>query len=297
MHARALERGQATGGQQLCLVTLPKGSIYVVKTDFNRNAQSPDVIVLFADDNLHIHPGDIWSDISTTGIAKEGGVPFQNGKKPLSLVQRIIGGCRKDDAVVLDFFAGSGTTLEAVSQINDSRGVRWQTILVTNNSAAVGKTFNPDGGNEGICQKVTIPRIKNVLETGPTPRLQRCHVFKLDYLHGHALADSDRNAVRAASSALWVASGLTGKVPVKLDPTAPYVHPDCSFAVLPPDVPAQDLIELLGSEQPPFVWVLGDETGSATRHLVASGVPPETIRQQFRSYKQSIERSARESES
>ncbi|MCZ7629544.1 MAG: site-specific DNA-methyltransferase [Microthrixaceae bacterium] len=42
----------------------------------------------------------------------------------------------KLDAVVLDFFAGSGTTAHAVARLNRQDGGRRQSILVTNNEVS-----------------------------------------------------------------------------------------------------------------------------------------------------------------
>lgn len=53
---------------------------------------------------------DVWSDISWTGIANEGGVQFKNGKKPEALIQRIIQLATNPGDLVLDSFGGSGTT-------------------------------------------------------------------------------------------------------------------------------------------------------------------------------------------
>ncbi len=53
---------------------------------------------------------DVWSDISWTGIANEGGVIFKNGKKPEKLLRRCIELGSKVGDLVLDSFAGSGTT-------------------------------------------------------------------------------------------------------------------------------------------------------------------------------------------
>jgi adenine-specific DNA-methyltransferase len=70
--------------------------------------------MLFADDNLAIHPGDFWFDIKTTGLEAEGGVEFKNGKKPLKLLQRIIQMGLPNGGLALDFFAGSGSFAEAI---------------------------------------------------------------------------------------------------------------------------------------------------------------------------------------
>ncbi|MBN2517623.1 MAG: site-specific DNA-methyltransferase [Candidatus Altiarchaeota archaeon] len=55
---------------------------------------------------------NFWSDISWQGIAKEGGVTLKKGKKPEKLLHRLIDLNTTDDNndIVLDFFAGSGTT-------------------------------------------------------------------------------------------------------------------------------------------------------------------------------------------
>lgn len=53
---------------------------------------------------------DVWTDISWTGIAGEGGVTLKEGKKPEPLIQRVIELASDPGQLVLDFFAGSGTT-------------------------------------------------------------------------------------------------------------------------------------------------------------------------------------------
>ncbi len=53
---------------------------------------------------------DFWQDISWAGIANEGGVQLKNGKKPEKLLQRIIDIASEKKDIVLDFFAGAGTT-------------------------------------------------------------------------------------------------------------------------------------------------------------------------------------------
>ena len=61
--------------------------------------------------------------------------------------------------VILDFFAGSGTTGQAVMELNKEDGGHRQFILVTNNEA----NGQADAGTEGIAEKVTYPRIKTVI--------------------------------------------------------------------------------------------------------------------------------------
>jgi adenine-specific DNA-methyltransferase len=62
----------------------------------------------------------------------------------------------KKDAVVLDFFAGSGTTGHAVLEMNKIDGGNRKFILCTNNE-------NNNGGNGGIADSVCYPRIKAII--------------------------------------------------------------------------------------------------------------------------------------
>lgn len=76
--------------------------------------------------------GTLWDDLSWTGIAKEGGVEFENGKKPVSLIRRLlqIATAHDHSAIVLDFFAGSGTAAHAVFSQNAEDGGSRRFILV-----------------------------------------------------------------------------------------------------------------------------------------------------------------------
>jgi adenine-specific DNA-methyltransferase len=49
-------------------------------------------------------------EVPATGIAREGGVTLRRGKKPERLLERIVGAFSRPGELVLDFFAGSGTT-------------------------------------------------------------------------------------------------------------------------------------------------------------------------------------------
>lgn len=83
-------------------------------------------------------------------IRNEGGIAFNGGKKPIKMLKQIISYHHKKNAIVLDFFAGSGSTGHAVLQLNkEDSGVR-QFIMNTNNE-------------NNICETVTYPRCKNVI--------------------------------------------------------------------------------------------------------------------------------------
>lgn len=92
------------------VVITSQSKAYLIKGDFNHETRLPRCKMLFADKYLEVHPGDFWSDIKTTGLDNEGGVDFKNGKKPEKLIHRILGMTTKPGDLVLDSFAGSGTT-------------------------------------------------------------------------------------------------------------------------------------------------------------------------------------------
>jgi adenine-specific DNA-methyltransferase len=76
--------------------------------------------------------------------------------KPLDLIKHFVTITTKDNDVVLDFFAGSGTTGQAVLELNKEDGGKRQFILVTNNEKT---ERNPNG----IAIDVTSKRLKRIM--------------------------------------------------------------------------------------------------------------------------------------
>jgi len=61
---------------------------------------------------------DFWDDISTAALFSEGKVTFPNGKKPETLIQRILELSTDEKDYVLDSFLGSGTTCAVANKMN-----------------------------------------------------------------------------------------------------------------------------------------------------------------------------------
>ncbi|WIV45776.1 site-specific DNA-methyltransferase [Glutamicibacter nicotianae] len=84
----------------------------------------------------------------------------------------------KPNAIILDFFSGSGTTAHAVMRLNKQDGGRRQCISVTNNEVSADEQTqlrrqglrpgDPEWEKLGICDYVTKPRIRAAI-TGKTP--------------------------------------------------------------------------------------------------------------------------------
>lgn len=84
-------------------------------------------LILFAKDRLIDVDGkktfsqpisDIWDDVLPNDIHNEGGVEFRKGKKPEKLISRILELCTNSGDLVVDFFAGSGTTAAVAMKLN-----------------------------------------------------------------------------------------------------------------------------------------------------------------------------------
>ncbi|MBR6103727.1 MAG: site-specific DNA-methyltransferase [Paludibacteraceae bacterium] len=109
-----------------------------------------------------INPPSVLRDVGSTkqGSSKikeifDGEEPF-SFVKPLSLITFFLT-LRDSTSTILDFFAGSGTTLHATMQLNAEDGGQRQCILVTNNE-------------NKICEEVTYERNKRVINGYTTPK-------------------------------------------------------------------------------------------------------------------------------
>ena len=165
----------------------------------------------------------------------------------------------KPDALIVDFFAGSGTTLHAVDLLNAEDGGKRRCIMVTNNEVSVeeAKTLADQGfqpGDDeweklGIARYVTWPRMVCTIEGHDIDG----NPLKGEYL-GSGLPMSagfkanaiffklgflDKNAValgrqfKEILSTLWMKAGAIGPCPViENTPDDMLILPENSFAVL-----------------------------------------------------------------
>lgn len=76
--------------------------------------------------------------------------------KPLNLIKQILQISTSNNDIILDFFAGSGTTAHAVMELNRIDGGNRQCILVTNNEIT---ELTPNG----IANDVTAKRLKRIM--------------------------------------------------------------------------------------------------------------------------------------
>ena len=76
--------------------------------------------------------GTFWSRFNWNNVAREGGVPYPNGKKAVAFVEQLCkaGTTVDEDDIVLDFFSGSATTAHAVMNCNNRDGGNRKFIMV-----------------------------------------------------------------------------------------------------------------------------------------------------------------------
>lgn len=98
-------------------------------------------------------------------INHEGGVTFNSGKKPVKLLKQLINLSKNKDCIVLDFFAGSGSTGHAVLDLNKEDGGNRKFILCTNNE-------------NNICEEVTYKRLENIQQQLP----HNLKYYKTDFI-------------------------------------------------------------------------------------------------------------------
>jgi len=121
--------------------------------------------------------------------------------KPSGLVKFLLSGLvtTLHNATILDFFAGSGTTLHATMQLNAEDGGHRKCILVTNNE-------------NNICEEVTYERNKRVIQGYTTPKgeeVEGLHDNNLRYYRTNFLSRDKsvknmRQLVRLATDMLCI---------------------------------------------------------------------------------------------
>lgn len=230
-----------------------------------------------------------------------GGVSFNYAKSPyavLDTLRTIVG--EDPDALILDFFAGSGTTLHSVAMLNAEDGGARRCVLVTNNQVddATATLLRDDGvyegepefETEGICLAVTIPRIRAALTGKRDGR-----PIEGSYQGGRSIAKGfDENAVflrldyldpdlvelgrqfNVIVPMLWMAAGSIGEWE-EWDGEAPWSLPESStYGVLFDDQHSASFAQAVEAHPSvTHVWLV---TNSRTAFLEMRSALPKTKR-------------------
>jgi adenine-specific DNA-methyltransferase len=268
-HAKFGQRSKKTGQR----------AVYYLQAGIRRMLETGEVVVTGKDDEgaLEIafadtfgtrNPATVWDMVSHSASEHGAGllklvIPGRRFPYPKSVYA--VEDClrfyfsRNKEGIVLDFFAGSGTTAHAVMRLNRQDGGSRQCISVTNNEVAADEQDDlrqqglspgdPDWEKWGICNYITWPRLVAAI-TGKTPDGQPIQgdykftdefpiadgfpanlaYFKLEFL------DKDRVALKRAFREilplLWLKAGAIGPRP-ELLPRRDQAEPEPAFFAPP----------------------------------------------------------------
>ena len=174
-------------------------------TDFYFNSSG---VLHYVKEKSIINPPTVIKDIASTKAGSNelsdiiGNNDSFDYPKPSSLISWLIS-LISNPKLILDFFAGSGTTLHATMQLNAEDGGHRQCILVTNNE-------------NNICEEVTYERNKRVINGYATPKgvevsglkANTLRYYKTDYISRDRTQKNMRDLVAAATDLLCIKEDL-----------------------------------------------------------------------------------------
>ena len=151
----------------------------------------------FADNYINAKGSDTVKSIFNTLMS------VFNYAKPVELVHDLLFMSNSKNSLILDFFAGSGTTLHATMQLNAEDGGKRQCILVTNNE-------------NHICEEVTYERNKRVINGYTTPKGEQVEglknnnlrYYKTDFVDRERTPRNMRCLMAAATDLLCIKENL-----------------------------------------------------------------------------------------
>lgn len=180
-------------------------------TDFYFNKSG---VLHYKKDRSKINPPSVISDCGST---KTGSTELEEilGKsdsfgypKPVYLIKFLLT-LQNKDITILDFFAGSGTTLHATMQLNAEDGGHRKCIIVTNNE-------------NNICEEVTYERNKRVINGYTTSKGEKVEglksntlrYYKTDFISRDQSPKNMRTLVAASTDLLCIKNDIYAEAPL-----------------------------------------------------------------------------------
>ena len=111
--------------------------------------------MLFLSDYIEEYICDLWTDISTINLNKEGGVDLENGKKPENLIKRIIQLTTIPSDIVMDYHLGSGTTASVSLKMN-RQFIGVEQLDYGENDSVIRLKNSIKGDNSGISEDADV---------------------------------------------------------------------------------------------------------------------------------------------
>lgn len=229
--------------------------------------------------------GSNGTNILKNLLGRSGAFPFPKSVYAVrDTLATVVG--NRPDALIVDLFAGSGTTLHATCLLNAHDGGSRRTILVTNNEvedklaaelAAQGLyPGDPEYDKHGIFQAVTVPRVTAAV-TGfqpggrPVPGRykwagrrpmaegfeENVSFFRLDYLEPDEVELGLQ--LKAILPALWLRSGGVGDLPEPDSSAAFLMSGNAPFALLLKESAFREFLSALRTRSDiRYAWLVTD---------------------------------------
>lgn len=183
---------------------------------YPKNGDGVPRLKVFQDEEKEYFMESILRGVGTSSTAKDelldilGDRDLFETPKPTKLIKEIIRVASNKNSIVLDFFAGSGTTGQAVLELNKEDGGNRKFILCTNNEVSKDKQKKyfalndkhfkeysqteeykkrikePEFQSLGICQAVTYKRLENVIKGNTSSQISvnglpaNLHYYKIN---------------------------------------------------------------------------------------------------------------------
>jgi adenine-specific DNA-methyltransferase len=258
-------------GRDTMASLIAKGEIQVTRKNPKTGAYSLyHVKPIDAEEAERRKPRTVWwhpshdagahgSSLLNLMLGERAAFPFPKSVYAVRDCLKLIVGNRPN-ALILDFFAGSGTTMHATCLLNAEDGGHRRSVIITNNEVedTIAKSLQKEGHfrgdptfeQHGIFEAVTMPRVTTTItgvrpDGSPVPAnktyahldnrpmaegfAENVEFFRVDYLDPD---DVDLGGQFAAIfPSLWLAAGGVGSRP-KLQDADMLVPPGMPYAVL-----------------------------------------------------------------
>lgn len=166
----------------------------------------------------------LWEDVGSTRHSKQelnaivaGGTetPFFGTPKPTSMLERIARLGSNPNDVVLDFFAGSGTTAHAVARLNAEDGGNRKFILVSSTEAT------EDDPHKNLCRDVCAERVRRIMAGYTNAKGEKVEGLggSFAYLRTRRVP-KHRLAQKLAHGEIWNALELTHELDISVWPNS-----------------------------------------------------------------------------
>ena len=195
---------------------------------------------------------------------------FQNAK-PVSLMKSLIEAAVGEDALVLDFFAGSATTAQAVMELNAENGGSRRFIMVSSTEAT------EDDPDKNLCRDVTAERIRLLNASDDKKYADLAAGFA--YLRTHEIAFEDLDYDLQPADA-WTALEAMHDLPLtSYDPDAAWnLHEGETTAIVLVDRFDTGLLQWLQGRDRQNLFVYAWAPGQIAQHLDGTHVDIRPVR-------------------